>query len=62
MLTSSYRFLLTGIFSVLTLNFSLIISINSVFLFHFGRSVSISFYSEQDFDFVDLLVPLFLFS
>ena len=55
-------FLLTGIFSVLTLNFSLIKSINSVFLFHLGRSMSISFYSEQDFDFVDLSVPLFLFS
>ena len=47
---------------MLTLNCSLIISINSVFLFHLGRSMSISFYSEQDFDFVDLLVPLFLFS
>ena len=47
---------------MLTLNCSLIISINSVFLFHLGRSMSISFYSEQYFDFVDLLVPLFLFS
>lgn len=33
-----------------------------LFSFHLGKSLPVSFYNEQDFDFVNLSVSFFLFS